>query len=271
MKRNLLYKLFGFVFLLSAIACSKEDRYETSVVRQVDLSLNGQPWKLNVGISTKPFFVYKRPSGEYFANYTSHYRFSLPNGGYWFLATPAPATLIPDSVATTNLKDLVINQFPRADQQVEISAAAEFNSPFDRPLTLNMITRTGTLRLKATDAKSDARYTSVRAVVTVNRSAYRVADESYVESPLEVIRVLKTDKGGVNYTDDFIVFATKDEQSGVSIRFELLDNAGNIVRTRSIDTPVQVLSNARTLVEFSLNDSDEPIIGDYKVTMPTTP
>ena len=249
----MLYKLFCLAVVLSVFSCTKEDKYETSVVRDFNLFLNGESFKVNPGITTKPFFIYKRPSGEYFGNYMSHYRFALPNGGYWFVATPAPAQLIPDSTATTNLKDLVINQFSRADQKVEISAVAEYNSPFQEALNLNMISRTGTLRLKATDTQGDNSYTSIRAVVTVQRSGYRVADESFIESPLDVIRSKATDKGGVNYTDDFVLFKTKDEQSGVNVRFELLDKNGLVVRTRTLDESFQIFPDSVSLVNFTLN------------------
>ena len=258
MKRNLIYNFFGLAVVLMVFGCTKEDKYQTSVVRDFNLFLNGEPFAVNPGITTKPFFIYKRPSGEYFGNYMSHYRFALPNGGYWFVATPAPAQLIPDSSATTNLKDLVINQFPRADQQVQISAVAEYNSPFSEPLNLNMISRTGTLRLKATDTQPDNTYTSIRAVVTVKRSGYRLFDESFIETPLEVTRSKATDKGGVNYTDDFVLFKTKDEQNGVNVRFELLDKDGLIVRTRTLNGSIPIMPDTITVVDLSLNSQPDP-------------
>lgn len=259
MKRNIVYQFFCFVIVLTFFSCKKEEKkYETSVVRDYNLFLNGEPFRVNPGITTRPFFIYKRPSGEYFGNYMSHYRFSLPNGGYWFVATPAPAQLIPDSTGAGNLKDLVINQFVRADQQVQISAVAEYNSPFAEPLNLNMVNRTGTLRLKATDTQGDNTYTSIRAVVTVKRSGYRVFDETYVESPLDVTRTKATDKGGVNYTDDFVLFNTKDEQNGVNVKFELLDRNGLVVRTRSLPGSFQIFPDSVNLVNFNLNDPETP-------------
>lgn len=254
MIRNKLQALLFFAVLLLAFSCKEENKYETSLVRDYNLFQNGTPFKVNWGITTKPFFIYSRPSGEYFGNYTSHYRFALPNGGYWFIATPYPGTLIPDSIAPTNLNDLVISQFSRADQQVVISAASEYDSPFQTPLNLDMISRTGTLRLKAIDTEADNTYTSIRAVITVQRSGYRVIDESYIESPLEVTRSKTTDKGGVNYTDDFVLFNTKDEQNGVSIRFELLDRNGILVRTRTISESFQIFPDSITRVDFNLNN-----------------
>lgn len=268
MKKNISYKLLGLVLLLMVFACTEDDKYDTSVVRQINMFLNGEPYRVNTGITTKPYIIYHHPSGEFFGNYMSHYRFSLENGSYWFVATPAPGTLVPDSIMPTNLNDLVIRQFPRADQQVQISAAVEYKAPFTEPLNLYMINRTGSVRFKALDTEPDNRYKSIRAIVNVQRSGYRVANESYIETPLDVIRSLNTDKGGVNYTDDFVLFNTKDEQSGVQVRFELIDGEGNIVKTRTINEPIQIFPNSMTLVEFKLNDSDEPLIQDYTITYP---
>lgn len=267
MKNIAFYTFCLFTVCLSMVGCSKYDKYESSVVRQFSLYLNGKPWQLNPGISTKPLFIYKDNAGDFVANYTSHYRFSLENGGYRFVASPMPANLIPDSVLSTNLNDLVIGQAPRADQQVQISAAVTYSSPFEQPLHIDMLSRTGRLRLQATDTKSDRSYTTVRAVVTVKRSGYRVIDETYVEIPLEVTRSVATDRGGVNYTDDFVLFNTKNEENGVNVRFELLDRTGSIVRTRILDAPISIFSDSLTLVQFGLNDSENPMIQQYNVSI----
>lgn len=97
MKKNILYSLVGLAVLFGMSACS-EDRYETSVVKQIELFLNDDEWFVNVGINTKPLFIYNAGSGEYVANYTSHYRFPLENGTYKVVATPSPEQLIPSPV-----------------------------------------------------------------------------------------------------------------------------------------------------------------------------
>ncbi len=88
MKRNILYTITGLFILFLSFACSEDYKYETSVVRQFDLTLNGKAWSLNPGISTKPFFIYKANEGDFVANYSSHYRFSLENGGATALLQP---------------------------------------------------------------------------------------------------------------------------------------------------------------------------------------
>ena len=77
MRKNIIYSLVGLALLLGTYACSDDDKYSTSVVNQIELFLDDEPWAVNTGLSTKPLFIYK-DNGEYFANYTSHYRFQLP-------------------------------------------------------------------------------------------------------------------------------------------------------------------------------------------------
>ena len=86
MRKNIIYSLVGLALLLGTYACSDDDKYSTSVVNQIELFLDDEPWAVNTGLSTKPLFIYK-DNGEYFANYTSHYRFQLPNGKYRILST----------------------------------------------------------------------------------------------------------------------------------------------------------------------------------------
>lgn len=262
MKRNILYFLAGFSVLFSVLACSEDNKYETSVVRNIEIFLNDEAWSLNVGISTKPLFIYKE-NGEYFANYTSHYRFQLPNGKYKILST-----LQPDSIpCPKNLSDVIIRQDPAAKMKYEISAPVEYNSPFDSPLSIRMYNRTGTLRLKATDKKADKSYATVRAIVTTPISGYRLADATYVKSPLELTRSKETNSGGVNYTDDFVIFETESLGESVSIQIDYLDKDGNVVQSKPMEGTFTIVPNAITQIDFQLNDTEHPIIQDYTVTI----
>ena len=264
MKKYMICKLLGGLLLLFLFACNEEEtKYDSSVIRQFEIYLNGEPWSLNTGISTKPLFLYKE-DGEYFANYSSHYRFSLENGNYKFVATDTPEELIYSPV---NLNELVIPQFPHADHRINISAATEYDSPFNEVLQLHMQTRTGTLRLNATDEKADKSYSIVKAIVTAERSGYHVVDETYIEEPMELVRSKTTNSGGVNYTDDFILFRTGDESSGVSVLFEFLDQDSTIVKTRELAGSFGIFPDSVTTVEFHLNDEDAPVIQDYTVTV----
>ena len=247
------YLLFSLIVLLVFAACKEEDRYQTSVVQNYKFYLNGEPWEVNTGLSTRPIYIYNS-AGEYVANYSSFYSFVLPNGAYHFLATPSGTILLPDSVASVNLKDLTIPQSPLANQAIQISGTVEYSSPFKETLQLFMTNRTGTLTLKAKDLTADPSYNSVRAVITAKRSAYRVSDETFVESPMELVRSKASATGGVNYTDDFILLQTKDAQNGVSIRFEMLNSSGEIVRSKELEGLYEVLANEVTLVEFFLNE-----------------
>ena len=262
MRKNIIYSLVGLALLLGTYACSDDDKYSTSVVNQIELFLDDEPWAVNTGLSTKPLFIYK-DNGEYFAKYTSHYRFQLPNGKYRILSTTQT-----DSIpCPSNLNDIVIRQDPAAKVKYAISAPVEYSSPFNDPLSIRMYNRTGVIRLKATDKKADKRYSTVRAVLSCPISGYKVSDARFIETPIEIIRDKATSSGGVNYTDDMVLFETRTIGKEIGIRIDYLDQHNNVVQSKTIDGTFPILPDDTTQVAFALNNADEPMIQDYKVTI----
>lgn len=247
------YLLYSIITLLLFGSCTDEDKYSTSVIKNYEFSLNGESWSPNVGATNRPLFIYNN-SGSYVANYTTFYNFVLENGTYRFLATSNPAILIPDSLLGINLDNLVIKQPVTANVQIQISPVVKYSSPFKETLQLHMVNQTGILRLRAKDLTADASYNNVRAIIGVNRSGYKVSDQTYVESYIELTRSKVSNTGGVNYTDDFIVFETKDLQNGVSVRLELLNSDGEVVRTKEVEEKFEIQPNEVTLAEFYLNE-----------------
>jgi hypothetical protein len=251
MKTN--YLLNGIITLLLLVSCEKkEDKYPTFIVRNYDFELNGSPWTTNVDLSTRQIIVYDN-AGTFRANYMTYYRFALEEGSYKFLASPAPA-VITSSLIKYNLNDLVIPQPTNADTHLQLSPAVSYSTPFSDTLHLRMVNRTGTLRLKAKDLTADLSYTTVRAIATVQNSGYKAVDETYVESSLELTRSKATATGGVNYTEDFIVFNTVDDQHKVSVRLELLDAEGQVIRTKELTDKYEILPDAVTIADFYLNE-----------------
>ena len=45
--RNIFYSLTGIMLLLGITACSEEERYATSVVKEIQLFLDDEPWAVN--------------------------------------------------------------------------------------------------------------------------------------------------------------------------------------------------------------------------------
>ena len=251
MKTN--YVLCGLITLLLLASCEKkEDKYPTSVVHNYDFTLNGVSWTYNVNLTTRLFIIYDN-NGTFRANYMVYYPFALENGTYKFLVTPTPY-LITDSLLKKNLNDLVMPQPTNADTHIQISPAVSYSSPFNDTLHLAMVNRTGTLRLRGRDSVADKSYTTVRAIVTVKYTGYKPVDETYVESSQELTRSKATTTGGLNYTDDFIVFPTQDDQHKVSARLEMLDATGQIVRTKELPDKFEILPNAITIADFYLNE-----------------
>lgn len=263
MRKNIFYAAgMAMSLLLSLSACSDEEKYSTSVVRDINLYLNENPWSVNTGLSTKPLFIYK-DNGEYVANYSSLYRFQLLNGNYKIVSTTES-----DSIpAGTNLNDIVIHQSTNARGMFSASAPVEYCVPSDIPLSAYMYSRTSVLRLKATDKKSDRSYSTVRAVVHTPISGYKLSDASYVMESMDVIRDKATATGGVNYIEDFVLFETNSNKENVNVRIDYLDDNLTVIQSKMIDGSFSLLANDTTQIAFALNNADEPIIQDYTVTI----
>lgn len=260
--RSIFYSLAGLMLLLGATACSEEERYDTSVIKEIELFLDDKPWAVNSGASNKPLFIYSA-DGEYVANYSSLYRFQLANGSYHIISTTQS-----DSIPVPkNLNDIVINQDPTAKTKYAISAPVTRKSPFEEPLSVRMYSRTGVLRLKSTDRKSDKSYSTLRAVISSPVSGYKLSDATFIKAPIEVKRERSTTTGGVNYTDDFVLFETQSEGEEVSVRIDYLDKNNTVIQSKAIDGAFSILPNDTVQVAFALNNEDEPIIQDYTVTI----
>ena len=252
------------VLLFIMTSCSSDEmKYEPSIVKDYELQLNGNPWNINVGITTRPIFIYK-DNGEYFANYSSLYRFALEKGSYKFIATDIPAEMVPLPV---NLNDFIVPQSINADQKVNLSAVVPYATPFDDKLSMNILTRTGTLRLKSKDIVADPSYSVIKTTVSVKRNGYKVSDETFLKGDMSVSRSKKTTTGGINYLDDFIVFQTDEAANNVTVRIEFMTADLVVVKTKEFEGSFPILGNGVTNVDFNLNDADTPIIKDYVVTI----
>ena len=260
--KKIILGLSMVLFVLTS--CSNDElKYDSFTVKLLDFQLNGEPWNLNVGISTRPVFVYKE-DGNYFANYSSLYPFSLNAGKYKLTASDYPEQMIP---SPANLNDLVVPQPALANQHVNLSDATLYESPFEEPLTLNIITRTGTLRLKSLDIAADKSYSTIKTTVSVKRNGYKVSDETFVKGDMTVSRSKKTATGGINYLEDFIVFQTDEAENNVTVRIEFMTADLVVVKTKEIEGSFPILGNGVTNIDFNLNDADTPIIKDYVVTI----
>lgn len=253
------------MLLLLTVSCQEEEKYSASVVRQLEMTLDGEPWSLRAGENGKPLVVFTAPDGEYVANYTTQYRFQLGDGSYYFIATTDAVNLFPDSTIANGLHEAVIKQMATADLKIQVSDPIACSSPFGEVVKLPIKSRTGTIRLVASDLKQDKRYTSVRTTVTSPRSAYHVGTTKFEEKAVSLVRSKTTNSGGVGYADNFIVFITDAE--GVSVKFELLDSNGTVVETRQLAGKIDVYPGVVSEVSFELNNASEPVIQDYTVTI----
>ena len=262
MRKSISSAVAGLMLLLGIAACSEDSKYNSSVVKDIQMYLDDEAYSLNTGSSNKPLFIYAA-DGSYVANYSTLYRFQLPDGTYRIVATTEADSLPHPG----NLNDIVLNQDPKAEKVYALSAPVEYASPFDEPLEIRMYNRTGTLRLRATDRKADKRYSTIRAIVSTPISGYKISDATFVKSPIEVVRNTATSTGGVNYTDDLVLFETDTDNEAVTVRFEYLDANQQVIQTKEIEGTFPILPKNLTTVSFELNNADEPTIQDYTVTI----
>ena len=262
MRKSISSVVAGLMLLLGIAACSEDSKYNSSVVKDIQMYLDDEAYSLNTGSSNKPLFIYAA-DGSYVANYSTLYRFQLPDGTYRIVATTEADSLPHPG----NLNDIVLNQDPKAEKVYALSAPVEYASPFNEPLEIRMYNRTGTLRLRATDRKADKRYSTIRAIVSTPISGYKISDATFVKSPIEVVRNTATSTGGVNYTDDLVLFETDTDNEAVTVRFEYLDANQQVIQTKEIEGTFPILPKNLTTVSFELNNADEPTIQDYTVTI----
>lgn len=262
MRKSISFAVAGLMLLLGIAACSEDSKYNSSVVKDIQMYLDDEAYSLNTGSSNKPLFIYAA-DGSYVANYSTLYRFQLPDGTYRIVATTEADSLPHPG----NLNDIVLNQDPKAEKVYALSAPVEYASPFNEPLEIRMYNRTGTLRLRATDRKADKRYSTIRAIVSTPISGYKISDATFVKSPIEVVRNTATSTGGVNYTDDLVLFETDTDNEAVTVRFEYLDANQQVIQTKEIEGTFPILPKNLTTVSFELNNADEPTIQDYTVTI----
>lgn len=259
MKHNISINAALMLLLAAGISsCSDKEVYDSSVVRNINITLNGNPWSIYYGTTNKPIFIY-HDDGSYFANYSMLYNFKLDNGKYKVIATTQTDLIVyPD-----NLNTLTISQDSTASMSFGISPAVEYVA--GESLNLPMETRTGVLRLRATDEKADMRYSTVRAVVNSPISAYKISDCSFEENGVEIVSDKTTASGGVSYSNDLIMLETATNNKALTVRIDYIDDAGDIINSKEIDGEFTIYGNDTTIVSFSLNNAEEGMIQDYTV------
>lgn len=257
------YGLIAAGLAVSFAACDKEEVYDSPVTREINMTLDGEKWDIYYGTdeNNHPLFIYNA-DGKYFANYGTSYHITLPAGGYKIICTNQAKLMTPP----ISLGEQIIEQDPETKQTFGISDPVDYTP--GTPMVLPMKTRTGMLRLRATDSKADRTYSTIRAVFTTPVTAYSVGEaKPIVGEPLELTRDKATTGGGVGYTDDAILIETGSVDRKVGIRIDYLDDDMNLVRSKSFADDFAVLANDTVEVSFALNNADEPVIINYNIAL----
>ncbi|MFV0506811.1 MAG: DUF5123 domain-containing protein [Bacteroidales bacterium] len=259
-KRLLCFGLMASSFL----ACKKEDKYDSSVVRSYSFLMNGQAYEFRSGDQTRPILIYKS-NGDFLANYGFEYNFTLENGLYEFVATNLPSQLVPLPV---NLNELTIPQDKSGSQEITISAPTAYRSPFQEELVLDIKTRTGELSLQTLDVKADRSYAIVRTVVSVKRVGFNVWNETFALGKLDVVREKGNVAGGTNYKEEFTLLTTEGIAADeVQVSFQFLDQDSVVIKEKSLAGTFSIYADSVVSLTFNLNDTNAPVIQDYELTI----
>lgn len=270
------------VSMMPLTGCKDDEVYDTQVVREYNLLLNGEPWfnktedshtygKWNV-------YVYNN-DGSFKGNYKTQYRFSLESGTYkiWAFYSPTVANVFECS---TELDEVKIKQ--DSLMATEIACADVQTYKAGDPLNININTRTGLLRLRATDEKADKSYNMIRAKVTSPVKGYQPSiNDVYTEDTnFEAVREKSTAGGGIGYAEDMHLFGSADYKVNIELEYYMQtterDDEGNdvtvntLVKSKSFDDGFVVLPNDTTTVTFQLNDPSEQVIINYNVEIGST-
>lgn len=260
MKANKTFPLLAVAALAAMTACSKEEAFDTSVTRELSMTLDGEPWNIYYGTTNKPLFIYHE-DGSFLGNYSTSWRFALEEGSYRVFATNQSDYITPP----TNINDQEIPQDTLCKNTFAISDPIVYEA--GAPMNLELKTRTGMLRLKATDSKADKSYSILHAKVTTPVAAWHVGDAKVItsETPLELERYKETAGGGIGYTEEMYLIGSDAHE--VNVEIEYLDADSTVVRSKKFDAPFKVLPNEMKEVTFNLNDDSEKVIVNYNVTI----
>lgn len=259
MKSLLKHSLLAVTAVAALASCQENEVYDTQVTRELSMTLDGEPWNIYYGTSNLPLFIYDN-NGNFVANYSTSYRFALNSGTYRVLATNQSILLTPP----TNLDDQYIDQDPEAKQTFAISDPISYNA--GDPMNLALTTRTGKLRLHATDVKADKSYSIIRAQITTPVSRFHVGTgRPAAGEPIVLERYRETAGGGVGYNEELQLIGS--DESKVNVLIEYLDADSNIVNSKQFAEEFTVLPNQLTEVNFELNNPNEAVIINYNVYM----
>lgn len=247
--------VLALAIVASLTACDKNEVYETSVTRNLSMTLDGEPYSIYYGTdaNSKPLFIYK-DNGDYYSHIGTSYRFALPDGNYRVFATNQ-ATLIEEP--SKNLGEQIIEQDPAAKQTFAFSTPVAYSAGADMSIALE--TRTGVLRLRALDEKADKSYNKLRATFSTPVVAYHVGNGApVVAEPIEIVLENATSGGGIGYTQDAVLIGCESET--VKVTIEYVNAAGEVIKTKTFDKDFTVLPNQMTEVAFNLNNADEQVV-----------
>ncbi len=262
MKHNILYFAAALALAAGTASCSKDPVYSSHTVKQVLFTLDGKETTMQQygSSNTRPLFLYYE-DGSYYENLNSYLPFTLNDGTYKVFATNQSA-LVTTTLAA-NLNDIVVPQDSDAKTSFAISKPIEYHTGDE--MKLDLLTRTGVLRIKAEDVKGDKRYNQIRATVTSPISAYKVSDGNFLEDGVTLVKTADSKNGGISYVQDFILMETKTNGRQVDLAIDFLKDGETVEARPSLKgDPIVISPKDTTIVSLRFN-KDDTMVQDYTV------
>ena len=262
MKHNILYFAAALALAAGTASCSKDPVYSSHTVKQVLFTLDGVETTMQQygSSNTRPLFLYYE-DGSYYENLNSYLPFTLNDGTYKVYATNQ-STLVTTTLAA-NLNDIIVPQDSDAKTSFAISKPIEYHT--GEQMKLDLLTRTGVLRIKAEDIKGDKRYNQIRATVTSPVSAYKVSDATFLEDGVTLTKTADSKNGGISYVQDFILMETQTNGRQVDLAIDFLKDGETVESRPSLKgDPIVISPKDTTIVSLRLN-KDETMVQDYTV------
>ncbi len=262
MKHNILYFAAALALAAGTASCSKDPVYSSHTVKQVLFTLDGKETTMQQygSSNTRPLFLYYE-DGSYYENLNSYLPFTLNDGTYKVFATNQSA-LVTTTLAA-NLNDIVVPQDSDAKTSFAISKPIEYHTGDE--MKLDLLTRTGVLRIKAEDVKGDKRYNQIRTTVTSPISAYKVSDGIFLEDGVTLVKTADSKSGGISYVQDFILMETKTNNRQVDLAIDFLKDGETVEARPSLKgDPIVISPKDTTIVSLRFN-KDDTMVQDYTV------
>lgn len=271
MKTTIKFCLGAFVAAAALTGCQQEEVYDWQVTRNIEIYLDGVEANTTYGQDddheNARYLYFFTPQNKFYANYGSTHNLSLPSGDYKLVCVRD--TLFDLIRRASDLDTVKFYQPKTADRGFACSKPINWKAGQD--IKMYMETRTGTVRIKATDTKADKSYVKVRTTMTTPVTAWSIGSaQPYLGEKPFVYTATKEVNGGIGYEEDAILIDTETCNRDIDILVEYLDKDDKVVKEKHFADGVRCTPGQTNIYEFELNNPDEDVTINYNLSVVTS-